>query len=258
MRQTRPQRRSLTTAFGAVVDWLIEPAEAPALDYADDSVPGRADHAPPTAPRLEVRPVVAVVGLARRCGATSVARGLGAALAARDPSGACAVTAASGTGGIRLGLPAAGRLARLLAPVGEVNACGRLCLVTTDNPVQLCDATRYAAPLVLDVGQGLETSAAAALADMVLIVCAPSTEPALARVVAESLSRVGPIPRVVVNRSTGTRPSEADAIHLPEARTAAHLAAIGREARGELGRAIAELADLCPRQVGRRSAVSER
>ena len=174
MRQTRPQRRSLTTAFGAVVDWLIEPAEAPALDYADDSVPGRADHAPPTAPRLEVRPVVAVVGLARRCGATSVARGLGAALAARDPSGACAVTAASGTGGIRLGLPAAGRLARLLAPVGEVNACGRLCLVTTDNPVQLCDATRYAAPLVLDVGQGLETSAAAALADMVLIVCAPS------------------------------------------------------------------------------------
>ena len=46
-------------------------------------------------PMVQRRVVVAVFGLGPGCGATTVARGLGAELAARDACGACVVTAAS-------------------------------------------------------------------------------------------------------------------------------------------------------------------
>jgi hypothetical protein len=84
-------------------------------------------------------------------------------------------------------------------------------------------------------------------------VASDSTEPALASVAEECLGRVGHEPVVVLNRVTATETHDAlppgwagrAAHRLPESRMGAQLALGGREARGELGRAIAELADLC-------------
>lgn len=240
---TRPaQRRGLvTSALGAAVDWLVEPAaEAP----------------PPSPPagvvaeRIEQRPVVAVVALRPRCGATVVARALAAELAARDPAGAAAVTAAvTRGGGVPLGLPAAGRLARTLAPVsgGTARACGRLCLVPTADRVRLADATRYLAPLVLDVGDPEGAPAAAAVADSMILVGGPGVEPALAVLVAESLARVGPEAVIACNGSSedAERWRDLNAVDVPASRVGARLALAGREPRGELGRAIQALADAC-------------
>lgn len=231
----------MTSALGAAVDWLVEPA---------------AEAAPPSPPadvvveHMEERPVVAVVGLRPRCGATVVARALAAELAARDAAGAAAVTAAGiRGGGVPLGLPAAGRLARTLAPVsgGTSRACGRLCLVPAADRLRLADATRYLAPLVLDVGDPQGAPAAAAIAGSVILVGGPEVEPALAALVAESLARVGPEPVIAYNpsREDAERWGELAAVDLPNSRVGARLALAGREARGELGRAIQALADAC-------------
>ena len=194
--------------------------------------------------------MVAVVGVRPRCGTTVVARALAAELGARDPGGVAAVTAATvGGAAMQLGLPAAARLARTLAPVsgGLSRASGRLCLVPGADRVQLAGATRYLAPLVLDVDDPAEASAAAALAAAVVLVGAQEAEPALATVVAESLERVGPAPVVVLNRANGgdERWVAMDAVQLPDARLGARLALAGREPPGELGRAVADLADRC-------------
>ncbi len=193
--------------------------------------------------------MVAVVGLAPRCGTTTVARALGAELAARDPCGACAVSAGAGAAVMPLGAPAAGRLARTLAPVagGATRACGRLCLVQCADRAALAGAVLYLAPLVLDLDDPQDAPAAASLADRVLLVAGPGTEPALAAVVAQSLARVGPEPVVVVNRvqeGEQTPWSGRRAAECPESRIGAQLALAGREPRGELGRAVAALADL--------------
>jgi len=74
----------------------------------------------------------------------------------------------------------------------------------------------------------------------------PRTEPALAAVVARSLGRVGPEPLVVVNRAEEggqTSWSGRGAAELPDSRMGAQLALAGREPRGDLGRAVALLAD---------------
>jgi hypothetical protein len=81
-------------------------------------------------------------------------------------------------------------------------------------------------------------------------VAKPSTEPALASVAAECLARLGCEPIVALNRTpTGQTDDPTWAtratLHLPESRTGAQLALGGRETRGELGRAVAALADLC-------------
>jgi hypothetical protein len=113
------------------------------------------------------------------------------------------------------------------------------------DPAGLCDATRYAAPLVIDVGDPAQASAAATLADAVVLVASPTTEPALAAVVSESLSRVGPAPVVVINRSDGAMSERAPrAVHLPEARMGAWLTLMGHEPRGDLGRSLGQLANL--------------
>src|SRR4051812_49595518 len=72
---------------------------------------------PPPRPRAaepapEVRPVVAVVGLGPRCGATTVARALAVELARRDRSGAALVSAAVRGPAPALRTPAAPRRAR--------------------------------------------------------------------------------------------------------------------------------------------------
>ena len=234
-------RGLLASALGAAVDWLVEPAEPAA----------RVPVAPVVVERLHERPVVAVVGLRPRCGTTVVARALAAELGARDPGGVAVVTAGAVAGAaLPLGLPTAGRLARTLAPVsgGLSTACGRLCVVPGADRTQLADATRYLAPLVLDVGHPAEAPAAAALAGSVVVVGGPEVEPALALVVAESLERVGPPPVIASNRSDldgGEGWRQVGAVALPHARVAAQLALAGREPRGELGRAIGELADRC-------------
>lgn len=227
-------RAMVASALSAAADWLVAPADpAGALEPAGTS--------------LIERPVVAVVGLAPRCGATTIARALGAELAARDPAGACGVTAAIGGGSVTLGVPAAGRLARALGPVagGRTKTCGRLCLVDSPDWAGLAGALLYLAPLVLDVAEPHEASPAAALADMVLLVGVPPLEPALAVVVSESLARVGPEPQILLNRALDDAGpwSGRACLELPESRLGAQLALAGRESRGELGRAISALAD---------------
>lgn len=196
------------------------------------------------------RVVVAVIGLSPRCGATTVARALGAELALRD-DGSCVVTAETvAAGGIPLGTPAAVRLTRALsrAVAERMRPVGRLCLATcgAGSPAALVDAARDAAPVVLDVFDPSQASVAASLADAVVLVAGPGTEPALAAVAAESLARVGPDSIVVLNRDRGDsdRWHDRHAIALPDSRLGAQLALAGREPPAALGQAISTLADL--------------
>jgi len=155
-------RGAMASALTAAADWLVAPAEC-------------APEAEAPAATLRERPVVAVMGLTPRCGATTVARAVGVELAVREPAGATAVTCSSLGGAVPLGLPAAGRLARTLAPVaeGRTRACGRLCLVDCSDRAGLAAAVLYLAPLVIDTAAPEEASAAAALADTVILVAAP-------------------------------------------------------------------------------------
>lgn len=198
-----------------------------------------------------VRVVVAVIGLSSRCGATTVARALGAELALRDDGGSCVVTAESvAAGGIPLGTPAAVRLARAMARAvpERTRPVGRLCLTTCGAGAQpsIVDAGRDAAPVVLDVFDLSQASVAASLADAVVLVAGPDTEPALAAVASESLARVGPDPIVALNRLRGDsdRWHDRHAIALPDSRLGAQLALAGREPPAALGQAISTLADL--------------
>lgn len=196
------------------------------------------------------RPIVAVAGLAPRCGTTTVARALAAELALRDGEGAAIVSAEHvAGGGIALGTAAAGRLGRALqrALPAQTRAVGRICLTAAGpDHAALVDAGRDLAPLVLDVPEPGQAAVAASLVDAVVLVGAPGVEPALAAVVAESLLRIGPEPVVVLNRDgDGDERWEGRcSLRLPDSRVGAQLAGSGREARGELGRAVARLADL--------------
>lgn len=248
----RGGRGFLSAALSTAGAWLIEPAEA-------------TEPAAETAPRTPTaaRAVIAVFGLARGCGATVVARGLAAELAARDASGTAAVACDAGTTGIPLATQAASRLAGALedVPGARTRAVGRLCLVEGADHCALADSSRYLAPLVLDVGSASIGGAPAAIADRSVLVASPAVEPALARVAASCLARVGATATVVLNRA---RPVEGTGVEddpeldgdagrhappgflpLPDSRLGAQLALGGREARGELGRAIAGLADWC-------------
>lgn len=237
------RRGPLATVLAAAGAWLLEPAEparGPAL-FAP---------APP-------RPIIAVFGLARNCGATVVARALAAELASRDALGAAAVHCEARAAGIPLATQAASRLARQLSevPGAETRAVGRLCLVGGAEPGALADTARHVAPLVLDAGTTSLGGVPAALADEVIVVGGPATEPALAGVASDCLARLGSEPIVVRNRArddrigadqeTATAWAGRAAVSLPDSRMGAQLALGGREPRGELGRAIAELADRC-------------
>jgi hypothetical protein len=228
-------------ALAAAGSWLLEPA-APPLESVS-AAPSR------------LRPVIAVFGLARGCGVTVVSRALAAELATRDVDGAAAVHCEARASGIPLATHAAAQLASALAevPGADTRAVGRLCLVGGAERGALAECTRHFAPLVLDAGSTSLGGAPAALADRVVVVAAASVEPALASVAAECLARLGHEPIVVLNRppdESATDPPQASwsnhsALRLPESRMGAGLALGGREPRGELGRAIAELADLC-------------
>ena len=235
--------RALSTALAAARGWLLEPAE-PAREPVS---PG------PALPR----PVIAVFGLARSCGATVVARALAAELASRDARGAAAVHCEARAAGIPLATQAASRLARQLSevPGAHARAVGRLCLVGGADPGVLAHTARHVAPLILDAGTTSLGGVPAAVADEVVVVGGPATEPALAGVAADCLARLGPEPIVVRNRARDDRSGDDEetatawaaraAVSLPDSRMGAQLALGGREPRGELGRAIAELADRC-------------
>jgi hypothetical protein len=241
----------VATAVRAAQAWLIEPVEAAPEPVAPA----------PSAPR----PVVAVFGLARGCGATVVARALAAELAARDSCGAAAVSSEARAAAIPLATQPAGRLARALAdlPGAATRAVGRLCLVEGVDQLALADCSRHHAPLVLDAGASSLGGVSAAIADAAILVTTPALEPALARVAAACVARVGPEPVVVVNRAgrdmlgtdnrranrtDGAGGVDAIVLTLPDSRVGAQLALGGREARGELGQAIARVADACQGQ----------
>jgi hypothetical protein len=221
--------RLLASAAAAVESFFLEPVAPPS---ASDAVA-----------ILERRPVVTVFGLARGCGSTVVARALAAELASRDPSGAAAVSCDTRPVGIPLATQAATRLARALedVPGSFPRAVGRLCLVGGADPGALSGTARHHAPLVIDAGSDSLGGAPASVADRTVIVTKQEIVPALARLGAECVARVGPAPVTVLNRAPHHQPS---ALALPNSPLGARLALGGREARGELGRAVAELVDL--------------
>ena len=198
---------------------------------------------------IEIRPVVCVFGLAGGCGATVVARALAAEFAARDRGGTAAVVCEARPGGIPLATRAATALARVLEDVPGVapRAVGRLCLAGGRHQGRLVDTARYHAPVVIDAGSEAIGGEPASVADRAVIVTNRDMEPALVRVAVECIARLGLPPIVVLNRAPYDQPG---LFALPNSPLGARLALGGREARGDLGRAIAELADLCEaRQV---------
>jgi hypothetical protein len=240
----------LAAAMAAAGAFLLEPADPP----LDNSA-----HAP--APR---RPVIAVFGLARGCGSTVVARALALELAARDPAGAAVVACDARATGVPLAAHGASHLAGALVdlPGATARAIGRLCLVTGAEAPVVAEAAPWLAPVVLDAGSAALGGVPASVADRAVLVTSPAIEPALARVAAECLARVGPVPILALNRARGLDEEQSgegpdpvpgpwlpgasrEPLRLPESRLGARLALGGREARGELGRAIAELADRC-------------
>jgi hypothetical protein len=174
------------------------------------------------------------------------------------------VAGSDARGALPLGTPAAARLARLVAERAGVEArpSGRLCLAQDSDPPGLERALRGAASLVLDVALRGMAPAAASLADHVVLVAEPATEPALAEIVADSLARVGPRPIIVLNRAPsdqGAAPTAADRLRAPPAAAwgnraqvvvpsslpGARLALGCRGAGGAFGAAIAALAERC-------------
>jgi hypothetical protein len=207
--------------------WLLDPA-APAPELS----PAR--EAPP--PEPPARPVVAVVGLARGCGATTVARAVAVELALRDPAGA-SIVASEAVSPVAPPSPAAARLARLLVALGwgPVRRAGRLCLLDGSGfPPGVLPA-----PLVVDAGRH-----GAGVADRTVLVAGPGAEPALAVVASAAFERSGRAPAVVANRiEDEARWESIGALVAGESRVGAALARAGREPRGRLGAAVRELAD---------------
>ena len=224
------RRGMLAAAAAAVESFLFEPSGPRSQTAA--SIPP------------EERPVICVFGLARGCGSTVVARALAAELATRDPAGTAAVWCEDRAAGIPLATHAATRLAGALedVPGATPRAVGRLCLVAGADPLALSRTARHFAPLVIDAGSAALGGAPASVADRSVLVTTRAVEPALARVGAACVARVGPEPIGVLNRAPH---DQTGLLALPNSPLGAQLALGGREARGYLGRAIAELADLC-------------
>jgi hypothetical protein len=226
----------LAAALARAEAWLLEPP-AP---YAP---------LPPVEP--PARPVVAVRGLARGCGASTVARALAATLARDDPAGAAVLVGGPAGAGPRIAAPAALRLARSLTDGGceGVRASGRVCLVSDGELVPTVPDAR-ACPVVFDVAHASPPAEGLGRADLAVLVASPAVEHALTVAVETSLGAAGHRVEVVVNRvDPGEPPPTAGTLGRPlaigESRLAAQLALACREARGPFAGPIAELADRC-------------
>ena len=226
----RSAPRPAREAAAAVESFLLEPAEP--RPASDPSVPP------------EQRPVICVFGLARGCGATVVARALAAELAARDPAGAAAVCCEARP----VGHPArhARRHAAGARPRGRAGRDARApwaaCASSGARTRSRCrDTARHVAPLVIDAGSAALGGAPASVADRTVLVSPGGGAGACAGRRGMRRAR-GSRPIVVLNRAPH---DQSGAMALPNSPLGAQLALGGREARGDLGRAIAELADLC-------------
>ena len=216
-------------------EWLVEPApELARLDTPPLAVPPRS------------YPLVGVVGLARRCGSTTIARALAAELGSRH-GGAAVVASSARPAVVPLGSSAAAaHLAETLAQLDERRAAGRLCLAACADAELLACAAREVAPAVMEVEPGSTALDAARVLDRIVLVASPGLEPALAGAVAETIAAAGESPVVAVNRASDHGPWLVNAdVLVPDSRVGARLALAGREARGWLGRAVEQLADLC-------------
>jgi hypothetical protein len=222
--------------------WLLEPPGTDALG-ADGA--GPPPGLLPTAVAAEPpRPVVAVLGLAPRAGASTIARALAGRLAAADPAGTAALFTAVAPR-VPIATLAAARLASLVSDAGCHGArpVGRLCVVPAEEPLAPVVAERPA-PLVADIGHGQPSEGAVALADHVVLVCRSEVEPALAIAVEQSLRAGDRAVSLVVNRAVEELPDElAHALAVPESRVAAQLTHGCREPRGALARVAEELAE---------------
>ena len=202
---------------------------------------------PPTLarPELPARPVVAVIALARGCGATTIARALAATLARRDHSGAAIVASTAAPVGSTLSARAAVRLAARIASSGSpATATGRLCLVRPHDLAAFTSSARSMAPLVLDLPPG--GGHGAPLAHLTILIAPGDAEPALAELAARSLARGARDPLTVVSSAPGDASWDGRAFtHLPQSRLGARLAAVGWQPRGAFGAAVARLADAC-------------
>jgi hypothetical protein len=221
------QRRGLFAAMAAqVAAYVLEPIE---------------ETVDPEPVELEPYPVIAVVSAAPGSGASTIARLLGAELAARA-EGAAVVTCAP-SGPRRAGPPtrAAARLATALRPAADARPTGRLCVAAGGDIDVLVKTARYLAPVVLDVAPDGSAAGAARLADRVAVVASASSEPALAAAVALVL---GTQPITIANRviEPGAWEGRAD-IFVPDSRIAARAAPMGTRPLGPLGSAISALAD---------------
>lgn len=228
----------LSAALARAEEWLLDPAPE---REAESARPERPDPSP----------VVVVVGLGRRRGASTIARGLAASLASRHRARAAILAGLSSAPRPQpsvLGTLAAIRLARSLRPaLGEpVSCCGRLCLVAPGDRPGLAAVARPLAPLVIDVGPTASPRGVASLADAVVLVAAPEVQPALAELTRHSLGHLGPRPVVVLNRSDSPdeRWAGSGAIELPYAPAAARLSIAGHEPAGALGAGLRRLAEL--------------
>ena len=237
----------MTGALSRAKDWLVEPVEA-----GEQAVGEPAPALPEPLFREPAHPVVAVIALAPRCGASTLARWLGAELAGRDPEGAAIVLSPrpSGAGPLRSGSVASLDRALAARRIGPVRAAGRLCLLDAAEHSPLTVAATCLAPLVIDGGHGASAAGLTSLADFVVLVAVPSVEPSLAAVMAASLARTGPEPFVVVNRADeAERWEDRPGLLLPSSRLGARRAAAGRAPGGALGVAVARIADACEESV---------
>jgi hypothetical protein len=222
----------MTRLLRRAADWLVE-------------MPEPARRPPLTAVRREY-PLVAVIGLAHRCGATTIARALAAELAGRD-GGAAVVASPVPPAVVALGSStAAVRLAEVLTRFERVRPAGRLCLAVCPDASLLAHEARSVAPAVAEVEPGAPAMGAAPVVDQTVLVASPDLEPALAATVADTIAAVAPPPILVVNRAADHGPwlTRADVL-VPDSRVGARLALSGREPRGWLGKSIQQLADLC-------------
>src|SRR5436190_6025134 len=121
------RRQGFTAAaLAKAEEWLLAPVDARAAMAQPE--PAGEPPLPPAPPR----PVVAVVGLAPRCGASAVARAIGVELALRHPRGAAVVVSERAPAGVLApATPGSTRLARHLRALGceGPRAVGRLCLL---------------------------------------------------------------------------------------------------------------------------------
>jgi hypothetical protein len=224
----------LGDALARAASWLVEPTQAP----TDWSFGARSPKKAERGTELRLVPsqpverlLIAVVGLAPGCGATTLARALAATLARRDHAGAAIVVSPGEPKVSSLSTRPANRLAARL----NAHAAGRLCLTRAEK---LGSLPRLA-PVVLDLPGS--DAAAATSAQLTILVAPGDAEPALVELAARTLNAL----TVVTHADDPARWEGRAFLVVPHARLGARLAAAGWEPRGPLRAAIDRLADAC-------------